>query len=146
MVVRRRFLGAAAALTALAALPAAAQRAPVATVFKSPSCGCCGDWIAHMRSAGFRVDAREIADVSPIKRAQGIPDRLVSCHTAIVEGYVVEGHVPATDVQRLLRERPRAKGLAVPGMVPGSPGMAGRPQPYQTLAFDGERSWVFAQH
>jgi len=137
---------ASAALAALLAFPAAAQRVPLVTVFKSPACGCCGEWVAHMRASGFRVEVREIADVSPIKRAQGIPDRLASCHTAIVEGYVLEGHVPAGDVQRLLRERPKAKGLAVPGMVPGSPGMAGPAQRYDTLAFAGERSWVFEHH
>jgi hypothetical protein len=146
VVTRRSLVGASAALAALLAFPAAAQRVPLVTVFKSPACGCCGEWVAHMRASGFRVEVREIADVSPIKRAQGIPDRLASCHTAIVEGYVLEGHVPAGDVQRLLRERTRAKGLAVPGMVPGSPGMAGPAQRYDTLAFAGARTWVFQQH
>lgn len=146
MNARRTFLGAAAALAAAAALPARAQRSPPVTVYKSPSCGCCGEWVAHMRAAGFAVAVHELADVTPIKRRHAVPDRLASCHTALVAGYVIEGHVPAADVQRLLRERPAARGLAVPGMVPGSPGMSGRPEPYQTLAFQGERSWVYQQH
>jgi hypothetical protein len=146
MTTRRSFVRGAAALAALAALPVRAQQIPRVTVYKSPACACCGEWVKHMRASGFTVDVREMDDVSPLKRERGIPDRLASCHTALVAGYVLEGHVPATDVQRLLRERPRARGLAVPGMVPGSPGMAGRAQPYQTLAFDGERSWVFQQH
>lgn len=147
MIARRRFIHALGALVALGLLPQArAQRVPLVTVYKSPACGCCGEWVAHMRANGFRVDVREMADVLPVKRANGIPDRLASCHTALVEGYALEGHVPAADVRRLLRERPKANGLAVPGMVPGSPGMAGAPQRYETLAFDGGRSWVFERH
>lgn len=147
MTSRRNFVRASAALMALLALPGArAQRTPVVTVFKSPACGCCGEWVAHMRASGFRVDVREMADVSPLKRQLGIADSLASCHTALVEGYALEGHVPASDVHRLLRERPKAKGLAVPGMVPGSPGMAGAPQRYDTLAFDATRTWIFERH
>ena len=146
MTSRRSFLQAAAALAALAAAPVHGQRSQLVTVFKSPSCGCCGEWVAHLRGAGFTVGVRDTDEVAALKRQHGIPDRLASCHTALVAGYVIEGHVPASDVQRLLRERPRVKGLAVPGMVPGSPGMAGPAQPYQTLAFDGGRIWVFQQH
>ena len=144
---RRTLLRAIGAALALAAFPGArAQRMPVVTVYKSPACGCCGEWVLHMRASGFRVDVREMNDVSPVKREYGVPDRLASCHTALVAGYAIEGHVPAADVQRLLRERPKARGLAVPGMIPGSPGMAGPAQRYDTLAFAGERSWVFARH
>jgi hypothetical protein len=147
MISRRGFVRASGAALALLALAAArAQRTPLATVYKSPACDCCGEWVAHLRASGFRVEVREMNDVSPLKTRYGIPDRLASCHTAVVEGYAIEGHVPAADVQRLLRERPGARGLAVPGMVPGSPGMAGTPQRYDTLAFDGERSWIFARH
>ena len=143
---RRGFLRFSAALLALRALPGHAQRVPLVTVYKSPACGCCGEWVGHMRAAGFRLDVRDVPDVTPIKRQHGVPDRLASCHTALVDGYALEGHVPAADVQRLLRERPKVVGLAVPGMVPGSPGMAGTPQPYETVAFDGSRAWLFARH
>lgn len=143
---RRGFLRFSAALLALRAFPGHAQRVPLVTVYKSPACGCCGEWVAHMRAAGFRLEVHDVPDVSPVKRQHGVPDRLASCHTALVDGYALEGHVPAADVQRLLRERPKAVGLAVPGMVPGSPGMAGIPQRYETVAFDASRAWVFARH
>lgn len=115
------------------AAPAAAVGAPLLTVHKHPSCGCCGVWIEHMRQAGFRVEARDTAQMSPVKAAAGVPEALASCHTAEVDGYFIEGHVPAADVARLLRERPAARGLAVPGMPLGSPGMEhpeGIEQPY----------------
>lgn len=146
MTTRRSFLATSGALLALLALPARAQRVPLVSVYKSPAFGCCGEWVAHMRAAGFRLEVHDVPDVSPVKRAHGIPERLASCHTALVDGYALEGHVPAADVQRLLRDRSKVVGLAVPGMVPGSPGMAGTPQPYETIAFDGSRSWVFARH
>ena len=144
---RRLFIQALGTVCALGLpLGAHAQAVPLVTVHKSPACGCCGEWVAHMRANGFRVEVRDDADVSPVKRAYGVPERLASCHTAIVSGYVLEGHVPAADVQRLLRERPKLKGLAVAGMVPGSPGMASAAQPYETLAFDATRSWIFQRH
>jgi hypothetical protein len=100
-----------------------------------------------MQASGFRVETREIADVTPIRRKYGVPEELSSCHTAVVGGYAIEGHVPAADIKRLLRERTKAKGLAVPGMVPGSPGMdQGSPQPYATLVFDERGSKVFERH
>lgn len=117
-------------------------------VYKSPTCGCCTAWVDHMRENGFRVVVRDTAGVTPIKVAHGIAEGLASCHTALVDGYVLEGHVPATDVQRLLRERPTVAGLAVPGMPAGSPGMAGPiEQHYDVVMFDrrGRRS-VFASH
>lgn len=106
-------------------------------VYKSPTCGCCGGWVAHMRANGFKVNVRDVDDVYPVKAAAGVPDALASCHTAMVDGYVVEGHVPAPSVLRLLDQRPAVKGLAVPGMPAGSPGMEGNGrEPYNVLAFD----------
>jgi hypothetical protein len=118
-------------------------------VYKSPTCGCCGDWIIHMEEAGFDVEVRDMADVSPVKDQNGVSPRLRSCHTGIVDGYVIEGHVPAEHVVKLLAERPDVKGLAVPGMPLGSPGMEqGNPstwQDYDVLAFDTSgRIEVFA--
>lgn len=144
MIRRRAFLAAAlgACLTARAA-----AAAPKLVVHKSAGCGCCGEWEKHMRAHGFEVDARTVADLGALKRRLGVPDALASCHTATVEGYVVEGHVPAADVRRLLRERPKAIGLAVPGMPIGAPGMEqGAPQPYLTMAFDARGSWIFERH
>jgi hypothetical protein len=107
------------------------------TVYKSPTCGCCKGWVAHMKRNGFSVKAYDVNDVTPYRRQNGVTPRLTSCHTALVGGYVVEGHVPARDIQRLLQERPDIKGLAVPGMPMGSPGMEGpRKDRYQVLSFD----------
>lgn len=148
MTTRRRVLLGAAGAMALAAVPAArAQLKPLLTVYKSPTCGCCGEWEKHVRASGFRIETNAVADVTPFKRKFGVPEALYSCHTATVGGYVIEGHVPAGDVKRLLRERARVIGLAVPGMVVGSPGMEqGAPQPYSTIAFDDRGSRVFARH
>ena len=149
MNTRRSFLLAASAVLAVGMMPSARaqQTLPLVTVYKSPACGCCGEWVKHMRASGFRVETREVADVGPIRRKYGVPDALLSCHTAIVGGYAIEGHVPAADIKRLLREKIKATGLAVPGMVDGSPGMEqGRPKPYATFAFDERGSRVFAQH
>lgn len=147
MITRRWFMLAAAAALAGGALPAFAQVAPRVTVYKNPACSCCGEWVKHMQANGFRVEAHDVTDVTPIKQRNGVPESLASCHTALVGGYALEGHVPAADVWRLLRERPAFKGLAVPGMVPGSPGMEqGTPQRYATIAFDERGSRVFQQH
>lgn len=146
---RRTFVFAAGAVLAAGIVPAAraAQDLPPVIAYKSPACGCCGEWVKHMQASGFRVETREVADVTPIKRKYGVPDDLSSCHTAIIEGYAIEGHVPAPDVKRLLRERTKAMGLAVPGMVAGSPGMEqGAPKPYATIVFDERGSKVFARH
>jgi hypothetical protein len=106
-------------------------------VYKTESCGCCNAWVDHLRAAGFTVDARDVADLMSIKRDAGVPASHASCHTALVDGYVVEGHVPADQIERLLAERPRIAGIAVPGMPVGSPGMDGPgARPYQVLAFD----------
>jgi hypothetical protein len=118
------------------------------TVYKSPTCGCCKAWVDHMREAGFTVVAIDTNDVSGIKHQHGVTGDLGSCHTALVGGYVLEGHVPAADVKRLLAERPKVTGLAVPGMPMGSPGMEGMySDKYDVVAFDrsGGRS-VFASY
>jgi len=105
-------------------------------VYKSPWCGCCQGWVEHMRASGFEVTVREQEDLSAIKRMSGIPEQLQSCHTAFVGGYAIEGHVPAGAIERLLAERPRVRGLAVPGMPIGSPGMEGAdPEPYEVMTF-----------
>lgn len=134
---RRAFLATAAAAGLLAGLPAGATATPRIEVWKSPTCGCCNDWITHMREAGFEVTIHDTGNGAARSRL-GLPAQYGSCHTALVDGYVIEGHVPAGDVLRLLRERPAALGLAVPGMPVGSPGMdgpeyGGRKDPYDTL-------------
>lgn len=119
--------------------PSAGNSLPPMTVHKSPSCGCCGVWVEHMTTAGFAVTVVDAADLNPLKTAMGVPAAGGSCHTAIVGGYFVEGHVPAADIQRLLAERPAARGLTVPGMVVGSPGMevpSGEVQPYTVYLVD----------
>lgn len=125
------------ALTGATLAPTSAATPPsVVTVYKSPSCGCCSAWVEHMKEAGFQVAVKDLPDVSPIKAESGVPGKLQSCHTAIVDGYVLEGHVPADLVKKLLKERPKVAGLAVPGMPMGSPGMEGpRKDPYDVLTF-----------
>lgn len=145
-MARRWFMLMVAAALASGALPAAAQYMPRVTMYKNPACGCCGEWAKHLEANGFRVETRMVSDVTPIKQKFGVPESLSSCHTARVGDYALEGHVPAKDVWRLLRERPAVKGLAVPGMVPGSPGMQGTPQRFATIAFNGSERRVFAQH
>jgi len=147
MTTRRVFVLAAAATLLGGALQAGAQSKPLVVVYKSPACGCCGEWVKHMAANGFRVDVKDVDDVTPIKRRSMVPDSLASCHTALVGGYAIEGHVPASDVWKLLRDRPRVIGLSVPGMVVGSPGMEqGTPQPYATIAFDERGTRIFARH
>ncbi len=148
---RTRFFAlAAVAVSVTAAGWATRQQAanPEILVYKSASCGCCGKWVEHLEAHGFAVTAVDMDDLGPIRREHGITRALSSCHTAVVEGYVVEGHVPAETIARLLEERPAVKGVAVPGMPIGSPGMEGpNPEPYDVLAFDAEgRTTVFASH
>ena len=109
------------ALGAAVNLPASA--ADAVDVYKSPYCGCCEKWVEHLQQAGFAVRTHDVNDVPAARQRLGMPERLGSCHTAKVAGYVVEGHVPAADIQRLLKEKPKAIGLAVPSMPPGSPGI-----------------------
>ena len=148
MTSRRSFVHALGALFALGMLPRAhAQYAATVTVYMSPACGCCGEWLKHMRASGFRLETHKLGDVVPVKQKLGVPEPLWSCHTATVGGYVLEGHVPSSDIKRLLRERANVKGLAVPGMVAGSPGMEqGPPKPYATLAFNERGTQVYERH
>lgn len=123
---------------------------PVMLVHKNASCGCCGAWVDQMRAAGFSVDVRDVDNLDAVKARVGVPAGKGSCHTVEVGGYFVEGHVPALDIKRLLAEKPEAKGLVVPGMPAGSPGMEmpdGRVQPYvvELVARDGTTS-DFARH
>ena len=142
--------GSAAALsTPLWARPAAS---PIPLqVWKDPSCGCCGDWIAHMQQNGFQVTTHDSGN-NAVRAKLGLPKQYASCHTALVGGYLVEGHVPAADVKRLLKEKPKALGLAVPGMPVGSPGMdgpvyGGRRDAYDTvLVLRDGGSRVFQSH
>ena len=136
---RRSFLAiAASASLAAITLPRPASAAATRVdVYKGPECDCCGDWMMYLRNNGFNVVVHQLSDVAPLRASQGITPALASCHTAVVEGYVVEGHVPAADIRRLLAERPHgARGLTVPGMKQGSPGMETpfvKPQAYAVL-------------
>ena len=136
-----------------AAAAAAVQRktAPVVVeVFKSPTCGCCSKWVEYMRKNGFEMRATNVSDLTAVKRTHGVPENLLSCHTATVDGYAIEGHVPAADVRRLLKERPAVAGIAVPDMPAGSPGMeveGVKAQPFNVISFDkAEKTQVFARH
>lgn len=130
-------LGAGAGYLLLDAKPANAA----GTVAKSPLCGCCGAWVEHMAAAGLPLAVENVTDVAPVKRRLGVPQHLESCHTAEIDGYAIEGHVPAAQVERLLRERPDVRGLAVPGMPIGSPGMEGpNPEAYDVIAFRADGS------
>ncbi|MBX3560362.1 MAG: DUF411 domain-containing protein [Sphingomonas sp.] len=144
-VSRRFVLLAPLALAACAAAP----RPRVIEVVKTPTCDCCTGWIEHLRAAGFTANVTDVPNLHPVSQRLGVPEQLHSCHTASIGGYVVEGHVPAADIVRLLDERPDILGIAVPGMPIGSPGMeqGDRREPYQTIAFtrDGRLS-VFASH
>ncbi|MBX9826494.1 MAG: DUF411 domain-containing protein [Xanthobacteraceae bacterium] len=136
-----------ALLTLASAAVAATARSgnaagPTVVVSKDPNCGCCVGWAEHLRAAGFTVDLRDVTDLGPVKTRLGVPGDLASCHTAEVGGYVIEGHVPASAIRRLLDEKPQAKGLAVPGMPTGSPGMevpGSRPEEYAVILFGDTR-------
>lgn len=149
---RRTLLAGGIAAAALGAagwllIPGSAAEADV-VVYKSPSCGCCGNWVEHLRAGGFTVAVRERHDLTPVKARFGVPAPLEACHTAEVGGYVVEGHVPATEFRRLLAERPKARGLAVPGMPVGSPGMedGGRREAYRVIQFGENGYSVYARY
>lgn len=117
-------------------------------MFKNPQYGCCGKWTEHLMQNGFHVTTHEVGDVPAARKKQGMPDSLASCHPARIGGYVVEGHVPAGDIRRLLKDKPKALGLAAPSMVPGSPGMeTGKPMHYEILLVQADGSTrVFARH
>ena len=137
-----------AALAGFAVAPVRAESLPEVAVTKDPSCGCCDAWVAHMREAGFRVSVTE-GPVNPLRTKLGVPRTLASCHTAEGGGYVIEGHVPAPAVKRLLSERPEGIGLAVPGMPVGSPGMeveGTEPDTYEVVLFGRSDRRTFARY
>ncbi|HVI60278.1 MAG TPA: DUF411 domain-containing protein [Luteimonas sp.] len=139
-----------AAQAALETTDAAPKALPRMTVHKSPTCGCCSAWIEHVQKAGFTVDVHDMDDLGPVKERLGVPYAKGSCHTAEIGGYLIEGHVPAADIKRLLEEKPDARGLVLPGMPLGSPGMEvpdGRQQPYTVELVRQDGTTVpFAQH
>jgi len=128
----------------------AAQTAPAISVLRDPGCGCCLNWVEHLKKAGFNVSVTASPEMEAVKDRRGVPKAARSCHTGVVDGYVIEGHVPAADIRRLLKDRPAIVGLAVPGMPLGSPGMEssdGRTRPFDVLAFDkAGKTTVFAAH
>ena len=136
------------------ALVASLQRAPAQpqlkiVVNRDPGCSCCGGWVEHLRKAGFTAEVVETPDMERVKKRLGVPQALAACHTAEVGGYVIEGHVPAAAITRLLAEKPRAKGLAVPGMPVGSPGMeveGATPETYSVLQFGPSGQKTFARY
>jgi hypothetical protein len=150
MLTRRSFVGAIAAVPALAAgrRTLAAEELPKLTVAKDPNCGCCRGWIDHIRAVGFPVEIVETGEMTRVKARLGVPRHLAACHTAEVDACVIEGHVPASAIRRLLVERPPIKGLAVPGMPVGSPGMeleGTLPEIYDVIAFGPSGETRFAR-
>jgi hypothetical protein len=146
LAITRRGLLAGAGGLAFAIPLRAAERMPKVAVTKDPSCGCCGGWVEHLKQAGFSVEVTGATDVNRAKIRLGVPQALAACHTAEVDGYVIEGHVPAAAIKQLLAERPQAKGLAVPGMPVGSPGMeveGSEPEIYAVILFglSGQRTF-----
>jgi hypothetical protein len=145
---RRAFLIGTGALPLSTSLQATAATSQV-VVYKTPSCGCCSAWVEHMKTAGFSVAAQDVPDTAPERKRLGMPDKFAACHTASVGGYVIEGHVPAAEVRRLLSSKPAAIGVVVLGMPLGSPGMevGNRLDPYEVLLVDrrGQAS-VFARY
>jgi hypothetical protein len=127
----------------------AAESLPNMTVTRDPTCGCCGGWVAHVKAAGFSVDVVEASDLAPLKARLGVPQALIACHTAQIDDYTIEGHVPAGAIKRLLAERPRAAGLAVAGMPVGSPGMesaGSEPDVYEVVLFGPGSQRTFARY
>ena len=151
MISRRALIvGLAAAPIVLSARSiASAETLPKMTVTKEPSCGCCGAWVDHVRKAGFPVEVVESPGVNRLKVRLGVPQALASCHTAEVSGYVIEGHVPADAIKRLLAEKPKARGIAVPGMPVGSPGMeieGVQNDTYDVVLFGAARQTTFGRY
>lgn len=148
MLTRRSFIAICAFTGAGLITPLKADTVPAIKVHKDPACGCCGAWVDHLRAAGFSVSVDESSDLPLVKQRLGVPVRLSSCHTAEIAGYVVEGHVPAAAIRRLLKEKPAGRGLAVPGMPIGSPGMeveAADPEAYDVVLFGAEAESVYAR-
>ena len=147
---RREFmhvtLGAGAAIAAAPSLLRALEAPVKMTVYKSASCGCCKDWVKYMEGQGFTATVKDMDDLSGIKRSSGVPVKLESCHTALVGGYVIEGHVPADLVKKILAEKTEIVGLAVPGMPVDAPGMGNGKTPYDVIAWDqAGKTSVFAK-
>lgn len=141
--MKKRILLQAALIGAMSVHLAAAAAGPVINVYKSAFCGCCTEWVKHLEANGFTVHARNVENPSDYREKYGIPNALGSCHTGVVQGYALEGHVPAAEIKRLLAEKPKARGLAVPAMPMGSPGMEGpRKDAYDVLLVgtDGRHS------
>lgn len=145
---RRGFVG---ALIGLAVIPPAASRAstaPAMVVHRDPGCGCCEDWVTHVRAAGIEATIVNEADMNAIKTRLGVPDALVSCHTAEIGGYVIEGHAPAKAILQLLRDKPEAIGLSAPGMPVGSPGMegGGSAEAFEVVLFGANGARVYGRY
>lgn len=149
-VSRRSLLVAGVVICASTAIGmASAQTVASIKVYRDPSCGCCGAWVDHLRAAGFAAEVIETATINRVKSKLGVPQSLASCHTAEIDGYVVEGHVPAAAIRRLLAQRPEGKGLAVPGMPVGSPGMeveGSQPETYSVILFGPSGQRKFARY
>jgi hypothetical protein len=136
-------------MLAAACSPKSGNGQPVIEVWKSPTCSCCSKWVEHLRDAGFDVTVHNESTMNPLKTKLGVPQALASCHTAVINGYVIEGHIPAQDIRRLLSEKPDALGLAVPGMPIGAPGMeqGDRRDAYETVLFTSKGgTQTFAEH
>jgi hypothetical protein len=143
LVNRRTALAGIAAAVWASSSGFASTQLPRVTVHKDPDCGCCNGWADHLKAAGFPVTIVNATDLVAVRKRLGVPDDLAGCHSAEMGGYLVEGHVPAAAIKRLLSERPQAKGIAVPGMPLGSPGMDGPPEVYEVILFgpQGRRSY-----
>ena len=135
------------AIGLMASLPLSAAD-PKMTVYKTSTCGCCAKWVDHLKQNGFDVTVQNVPNTAEYRQKFGVPEKLASCHTGVVNGYAIEGHVPATDIKQLLKTAPKAKGLAAPGMPAGSPGMeAPHSDAYSVLLFDAKgESTVFKQY
>lgn len=136
MLIGLAFAGTAGALASPALGSASSADAQTVDVWKSPTCGCCGGWVAYMRGKGYRVNVTLVDDPDSVKAAFGVPEALYSCHTAKIGDYLVEGHVPEAAIAKLMTERPKLKGVALPGMPQGAPGMDGVPGTYDVVSFD----------
>ncbi|MEI6707564.1 MAG: DUF411 domain-containing protein [Methylococcales bacterium] len=133
----------------LSTIPAHAEKATDITVYRSPTCSCCGKWMEHLKQNKFTIKDIPSEDMNAIKHKYGVSDEMASCHTAVVNGYVVEGHVPADDIKALLKAKPSVVGIAVPQMPSGTPGMEmdGKKDPYDVMSFDSDKHYqVFKSH
>lgn len=145
--MKRRLLLQALLVSAAGVHLAAYAALPVIEVYKSAGCGCCGEWVKHLRGNGFTVNSHDVPSPSDYREKFGMPQALGSCHIAMVQGYAIEGHVPAADIKRLLSEKPKARGLAVPSMPLGSPGMEGkRSDPYDVFLVRADGSYSTYRH